>query len=76
MLAGEKGEGEEYGIAAKEQFSLLEVANLFGGEVVMLPATKSTRSSAGDVDTSALEALGWKQRKTLKEYIEETKRNG
>ena len=69
VLVGEKGEGDGYGIAAKEQCTLLDLARLFGGDVMMLPSTPTTRSEAGDVDTSKIEALGWKQKKTLKEYI-------
>jgi len=72
ILAGEKGESDEYGICAKEVYSLLDVAHMFGGEVVHLPATKTSRSS-GAMDTSKLEALGWQQKHTLKEYIEEIK---
>ncbi len=72
ILAGEKGSNDEYAICAKEVYSLLDVANMFGGEVVHLPATKSSRSS-GAMDTSKLEALGWSQKYTLKDYIEEIK---
>jgi hypothetical protein len=46
---------------------------MFGGEVVMLPATKSTRST-GAIDTEKLEALGWRQTKTLEGYIAEAKK--
>lgn len=66
---GEAGEGDEYGIAAKEVYSLLDVTNLFGGEIEMLPATPTTRAEAGGIDTSNLEALGWKQEHTLPEYV-------
>lgn len=74
VLVGEKGEGDEYGIAAKEQFTLLDLAHAFGGEVEMLPSTPTTRSEAGNMDTTRMELLGWKQSRTLKEYIEEVKK--
>ena len=74
LAVGEKGEGDGYNIGAKEIHSLLEVAKLFGGEIVMIPQTKSSRSS-GVEDTAKLEGLGWKQTKTLSEYIEEVKSN-
>jgi UDP-glucose 4-epimerase len=74
ILAGENGEGDGFSIGAKEVYSLLDVAKMFGGEIVMIPQTKSTRSS-GTEDTSKIEALGWKQKYTLKEYIEEIKAN-
>lgn len=72
ILAAEKGDGDGYGIGAKDCHSLLDVANMFGGEIEMIPKTKSTRSSS-EVDSSKLEALGWKPIKTLKEYIESIK---
>ena len=74
VLAGENGDGDGYGIAAKEQFTLLDLAHLFGGEIEMIPPTRTTRSGAGDVDTSKIEMLGWKQKKTLNGYIEEIKK--
>lgn len=70
VLAGEKGSNDEYAICAKEVYSLLDVAHMFGGEVVLLPATKTSRSS-GAMDTSKLEALGWQQKHTLDGYIKE-----
>jgi UDP-glucose 4-epimerase len=69
VAIGERGENDEYAISAKEVHSLLDVANMFGCEVQMMPATKSSRSSDAD-DTSKLQALGWAQKHTLTEYIE------
>lgn len=73
ILVGEKGEGDGYGICAKEQASLLGVAKMFGGKIKMLPATKTTRSSVA-VNSSKVKTLGWKQTKTLKDYIDSIKR--
>ncbi len=72
-MAGEKGGAEEYALCAKEVHSLKEVAEMFGGEMTFLPPTPSTRSS-GAMDTSKIEALGWRQQHTLKDYIEEAKK--
>jgi nucleoside-diphosphate-sugar epimerase len=47
---------------------LLELTQMFGGEVEMLPPTKTTRSSQ-DMDTSKIAGLGWKQKHSLAEYI-------
>jgi len=66
---GEKGEGDGFGIAARETYTLLELAELFGGEIEMLPPTPTTRSEAGAVDTQAIEALGWTQKHRLPEYV-------
>lgn len=72
MLAGEKGANEEYGICAKESFSLLDVARMFGAQIEYGAATKSTRSSE-PIDTKKLEALGWRQKYTLPGYVEDIK---
>lgn len=74
LIAAERGEGDGYGIGAKDCHSLLDIAHMFGGEVEMLPQTQSTRSST-EVDSTKIEALGWKPTHTLEEYIEEIKRN-
>ncbi|OGD67269.1 ADP-L-glycero-D-manno-heptose-6-epimerase [Candidatus Campbellbacteria bacterium RIFOXYC2_FULL_35_25] len=73
ILVGEKGEGDGFGISAKEEFSLTDVANMFGGEIEMLEATKTTRPHSV-VDTTKIEDLGWEQKRNLKDYIEEVKK--
>ncbi len=75
VLAGEKGEGDEYGICARETFSLLDAARMFGGHLEYSLATKSTRSSEA-VDSRKIKALGWQQRHMLPDYIEQTKEKG
>ncbi len=73
ILIGDKGRDGEYGISAKEAYSLLQLAQMFGGEIEMLPPTPTTRSGSGPMDTRELESLGWQQQHTLQEYILETK---
>jgi UDP-glucose 4-epimerase len=73
IVVGEKGKNEEYPISAKETYSLLEVAQMFGGEVVILPATKSSRSSSAE-DTRLIESFGWRQKHSLLEYIDQCKK--
>ncbi len=72
LLAAERGDNDEYGICAAEVHSLLDVANMFGGEVAMLPQTASSRST-GSFDSAKIKALGWQQRHTLESYIAEVK---
>jgi UDP-glucose 4-epimerase len=72
VLVGEKGEGDNFGIGTDEMFSLLQVTEMFGGSVEMLPATETTRSSA-EVDSSKTRALGWVPKHHLPDYIAETK---
>lgn len=72
VLVGEKGEGDNFGIGTDETFALKEVAELFGGEIEMLPATQSTRGTAA-VDSAKTRTLGWVPTRHLPEYIAETK---
>lgn len=72
LLIGEKGQGDEYGIASTNTFSTKEVAELFGSEIVMMPARKTSRPST-PTDTVKTESLGWKATRSLEAYIEEFK---
>lgn len=74
VLVGEKGEGDNFGIGTDEHFSLLEVAEMFGGEIEMLPATKTTRSSA-EVDSTKTRALGWEPKCHLEDYVKKSIEN-
>ncbi|OGY93817.1 MAG: hypothetical protein A2406_00450 [Candidatus Komeilibacteria bacterium RIFOXYC1_FULL_37_11] len=74
ILAGQYGQGDDYGISAKETYSLLQVAKMFGCQITMAPATKTTRSSKA-FDSSKIKKLGWRQKYTLKSYIETIKKS-
>lgn len=73
LLAAEHGSGDGYSLSSTDDYSLLEVAAMFGGEIVMFPQTATTRE-VSLIDAERISALGWKQVKTLTSYIEETKR--
>ncbi len=72
VLVGERGEGDNFGIGSDETFSLLQVAEMFGGKIEMYESTKTTRHTA-EVDSTKTRALGWEPRHHLSEYIAETK---
>ena len=72
ILVGEKGIGDDYGIGNDESYSILEIANLFGGEIIMLPERKGNRLSA-EVMTEKTIKLGWKPQKSIKQYIKNLK---
>ncbi len=64
----------EYSIAATEEYPILEVAQMFGGAVEMLPERTTSRPAADvDTNTDKIKALGWEQRHTLAEYIAQSK---
>jgi UDP-glucose 4-epimerase len=68
VLVGEKGYGDEFGIGSSEAFTVLEIAEMFGGNIEMLPERKGNRMTA-DVVTAKTEALGWKATKSILDYI-------
>jgi UDP-glucose 4-epimerase len=72
VLVGENGYGDEFGIGSPESFTVLEVAELFGGEIQMLPERKGNRMTA-DVVTDKTRALGWSPKRHLADYIENIK---
>lgn len=69
ILVGKFGAGDEYGIGHPEAYSILEVAQLFGGEIEYLPARKGNRMSA-PVVTDKTKALGWCPEISLCEYVQ------
>lgn len=70
ILVGERGEGDEFGLGNEEAFTILEVAQLFGGEIVMLPERRGNRMRSR-IDTSKTRMLGWSPKRSLREYIQE-----
>lgn len=68
ILIGDKGHGDEYGIGNPKAYSILEIAEMFGGEIEMLPERKGNRMSA-KVLTEKTEALGWRAAHQLEDYI-------
>ncbi len=74
VLVGEKGEGDNFGIGHEQSYSVLEVAEMFGGEIVMLPEPPGNRQDSS-IDTAKVRALGWKPKHTLEEYIAEVLKN-
>lgn len=74
VLVGENGYGDEFGIGSPEDFSVVEVAELFGEKIEMLPERKGNRMTA-DVKTEKTQALGWSPKLKLKDYIATLKAN-
>ncbi|MDE2079553.1 MAG: NAD-dependent epimerase/dehydratase family protein [Patescibacteria group bacterium] len=70
VLVAEKGQGDEYGLGNEKKFSMLEVARLFGDDIVMLPERAGNRMSSA-LDTSKARALGWEAVRRLEDYLQE-----
>lgn len=74
FMVGEKGHGDEYGLGSPESYSVLEIAEMFGGKIEMLPERKGNRMES-IVDTSRAEKeFGWRPKHTVREYIESLKK--
>ncbi len=69
LLVGEKGTGDEFGLGNDTGYSILEVAKMFNGQIVMLPERKGNRMQAG-VHTERSRALGWRPTRSLADYID------
>lgn len=72
ILVGEKGNGDNYGIGTDESYSILDIAKLFGGEIIMLPERKGNRL-ASEVRSEKTIKLGWKPQRSIKDYINSIK---
>ena len=69
-MVGEKGHGDNYGLGAKETFAILEIAEMFGGEIEFLEARPGNRMSAS-LDTSrSTGELGWEPKVSVRDYIQ------
>jgi UDP-glucose 4-epimerase len=68
ILVGTDGVGDDFGLGDEQAYSILEVAQMFGGEVIMKPAPPGNRTSS-DIDTSKARSLGWIPKKKLADYI-------
>jgi len=69
VLVGESGYGDEFGIGSHEEYTIKEIAAMFGGDVEMLPERKGNRMYA-DVFTDKTKLLGWELKRTIIDYIE------
>lgn len=69
VLVGERGEGDEFGLGSEESYSILDVARMFGGDVEMLPERQGNRMDSR-LDVTKSRAIGWRPRRTLREYIQ------
>ena len=74
ILIAKDGHGDEYGIGNPQAYTILEIAQMYKGKIVMLPKRKGNRLVASVV-SSKTEALGWKPVRTIKEYIQECRKN-
>lgn len=68
ILVGDKGQGDEFGLGQERAYTILEVAHMFGSDIVMMPPRAGNRLQSA-LDTSRTRALGWMPKRTLEAYI-------
>lgn len=69
LLVGENGEGDDFGLGDEKEYSILDIAKLFGGEVQMLPERAGNRMGSS-IDTARARELGWSAQRHVAEYIQ------
>jgi len=68
VTEAEHGYGDDFGIGTDEAYTVLEIAEMFGGAIEMLPERKGNRMGA-DVVTSKTRSLGWFPTRSIVDYI-------
>ena len=68
ILAGQRGSGDGYALANPEAYSILEIAEAFGGPIELVDGYPG-RPESGDISTKAYDELGWKPTIRIIDYI-------
>ena len=74
ISVGEKGHGDEYGLGNVTAYRILDIAQMFGSEILMVPERVGNRMQSG-IDTSKTESLGWRAARCVEGYIAEFLKN-
>lgn len=74
LLVGEGGQGDDYGLGSHESHTILEIAQMFGGEITMLPERPGNRMDSICDTTRAEKEFGWTAESTVENYIESLKK--
>lgn len=67
---GMEGEGDGYGLGSTDCYSILEVAEMFKTELIMLPERLGNRMSSQLDVSRAKNEFGWHAQRSLKHYVE------
>jgi UDP-glucose 4-epimerase len=70
ILAGEKGSGDGYSLNNTKGFSIIEIAEAFGGPLEYVDGYPG-RAESGEIPTKAREELGWDTTADILDYIKE-----
>ena len=70
ILAGEKGLGDGYTLGNIKEYSVMDIAEAFGGPVELVDGYPG-RQESGEAPSKAREELGWKTTVDIIDYIKE-----
>jgi UDP-glucose 4-epimerase len=73
ILIGKNGCGDDFGIGNPDTYSIKEIAQMYNGEIEMLPKRRGNRMSA-NMNCAKTEALGWRAIESVRDYIEKARR--
>ncbi len=68
LLVGKHGKGDGYCIGSEKEYSIKEVANMFGGPTIMLPEKRGDRKYS-KINLVKMKELEWSAKRDLEEYI-------
>lgn len=74
ILIGENGVGDDYGIGSEESYSIMQIAEIFAGDIELIEARPGNRFSA-DLIVEKTQELGWRSERSVKDYIECLRKN-
>lgn len=72
IRVGTDGQGDGYGIGSDESFSVLEIAEMFGSEIQMIPERPGNRMFA-ELHVEKIKELNWKAKYSIVDYISKIK---
>lgn len=76
IMVGEKGQGDGYSLNNKKQFSVLQIADAFGGEKVFTERYSGRLGTTKEeVSDKAREELGWETTVDILDYIKDFTKN-
>ena len=73
VLVGEKGQGDGYSLNNEKRYSVLEIAQAFGGPITYRD-NYSGRADSGELPEKTRQELGWKTTVDVLDYIEQFKK--
>lgn len=73
ILVGEEGEGDDYGLGHDQGYSILEIAQMFGGEIELIPERRGNRMDA-EVMSQKPKELGWRAVCSVEDHIKDFKK--